>query len=68
MDGLRLGQGGVRGVGNMTAQARLDTLEAIIDVMLQEAENGTLEQAAAEIRRRASVTCPCATQQSREGV
>ena len=45
----------------MTAQARLDTLEAIIDVMLQEAENGTLEQAAAEIRRRASVTCPCAT-------
>ena len=34
----------------MTAQARLDTLEAIIDVMLQEAENGTLEQAAAEIR------------------
>ncbi len=34
----------------MTAQARLDTLEAIIDVMLQEAENGTLEQAAASIR------------------
>jgi len=24
----------------MTAQARLDTLEAIIDVMLREAENG----------------------------